>query len=112
MNNERDVKAAALTNGPGAAAVLAAGIGCFVLAALAIVADHASAVKKMASFYAPTGPLSGVTTIAVLVWLATWASLHTLWRGRDVASAAVCRFAFVLLALGVLLTFPPIADLF
>jgi hypothetical protein len=112
MNDARDAKAMALPNGPGAAAVLAAGIGCFALAVLAIVADQSIAVKRAATFYAPTGPLSGVTTVAILVWLAAWAFLHLAWRGRNVSSVTVCRVAFVLLVLGVLLTVPPIADLF
>ncbi len=106
-----ETQPANLVNGPGAAAVLAAGIGCFMLAVIAFAADKSIAVKRLANFYTPTGPLSGVTTTAVAVWLVAWASLHILWRGREVSGAAVCRIAFVLLALGLLLTFPPIADL-
>jgi hypothetical protein len=63
-------------------------------------------------FYKPTGPLSGVTTSAILVWLATWAILNLRWRGRSVAAARVSVVALILLGLGLLLTFPPVADLF
>jgi fluoride ion exporter CrcB/FEX len=99
-------------NGAGAAAVLAAGIGCFTLSILAIAADQSTLVKNLMNFYRPTGPLSGVTTCAIFAWLAAWFVLHRRWRWRNVAVARVCAAAFVLLFLGLLLTFPSIADLF
>ena len=99
-------------NGAGAAAVLAAGIGAFLIAVFAILADQSAAIKSMMIFWKPTGPLSGVTTCAIVLWLATWAILHARWRNRSVALTRVNAAAFVLLILGLLLTFPPIADLF
>lgn len=111
MTDAGETRAMAMVNGPGAAAVLAAGIGCFALAVLACVTDKVSSVKKLMPFYTPTGPLSGVTTTAVLVWLVVWLVLHIVWRRRDVSIAALCRIAFALLVLGALLTFPPLADL-
>ena len=60
-------------NGSGAAAVLAASIGSLALAVIAIAADRISGFAKAMIFYAPTGPLSGVTTSAIAVWLAVWA---------------------------------------
>lgn len=101
-----------IPNGAGAAAVLAAGIGSFLLAVLAIAADQSAFIKSLMNFYKPTGPLSGVTTCAIVVWLAAWAMMHARWRNRNLALARVNAIAFVLLALAVLLTFPPIADLF
>ena len=102
----------ALKNGAGAAAVLAAGVGCFALAVLAVAGDKIAAVKSALNVYKPTGPLSGVSTGAVVVWLGVWAVLEWRWRGRDVAMGRVAAVALGLLALGVLLTFPPIGDLF
>ena len=99
-------------NGAGAAAILAAGIGSFLVAVFAILADKLASIKSLMNFYNPTGPLSGVTTCAIVVWLATWAILHTRWHGRNVAIAQVGAAAFLLLILGLLLTFPPLADLF
>ncbi len=98
--------------GGGAAAVLAAGIGSFLVAVFALLADKFAAIKSTMIFYRPTGPLSGVTTCALAAWLATWFILHARWRNRSVALAPVSTAALVLLILGVLLTFPPIADLF
>ncbi len=102
---------ATLPNGPGAAAVLSAGIGSFALSILAIVADKLPAIKSLLAFYKPTGPLSGVTTVAVLVWLAVWLILDRRWRARTVALGLVSAAALALLVLSLLLTFPPLADL-
>ena len=102
---------AALPNGPGAAALLAAGIGSLVLAILAMTADKIPALGKSMIFWKPTGPLSGVTTCAIVVWLAAWFVLDRSWARRNVALSKVSTVAIVLLLLGLLLTFPPLADL-
>ncbi len=101
-----------IPSGGGAAAVLAAGIGSFLVAVFALLAGKFAVIKSAMIFYRPTGPLSGVTTCAVAAWLAAWLILHVRWRNRNVALAPVSTVALVLLILGVLLTFPPIADLF
>ena len=61
-------------NGGGAAALLAAGVGSLMVAVFAILADKIGTIKSMMNFYKPTGPLSGVTTMAIVVWLVTFAS--------------------------------------
>jgi len=99
-------------NGGGAAAVLAAGIGSFLVALFALIADKSAAIKSMMIFYKPTGPLSGVTTCAIVVWLIVWLILHRLWHRRRIAMGRTGVAALALLILGVLLTFPPIADFF
>jgi hypothetical protein len=98
--------------GSGAAAILAAGVGAFLVGVLAVAADHSAFLKQFFTFYKPTGPLSGVTTAAIAIWLVAWAILEARWRKRDVPIARVNTVAFALLGLGLLLTFPPIADLF
>lgn len=103
---------AALPNGSGAAAILAAGVGSFALALLAIAADKIAVLAKSLIFYRPAGPLSGVTTVAVLVWFLTWAVLEWRWRGKKVVVGRIVVLALALLGGSLLLTFPPIADLF
>jgi hypothetical protein len=100
-----------ITNGPGAAAVLAAGIGSFSLGLLDVMADKVPSIKNWMNFYNPTGTLSGVTTCSLIVWLAAWAILNLRWRGREVRFKPVGAAALALLALGILLTFPPLGDL-
>jgi hypothetical protein len=99
-------------NGSGAAAILAAGIGSFLIAFFAIGADRFASMKKGMIFLKPTGPLSGVTTCAILAWLLAWAILDWRWRKRTVALGRIGAAALVLLGLSLLLTFPPVADLF
>ena len=105
-------EAPALTNGSGAAAILAAAIGSLALALLAIAADKLPAIGAALVFYKPTGALSGVTSVAILFWLLTWGVLEARWRNKTVALARVNLAAFALLLLSFLLTFPPMADLF
>ena len=104
--------AKAMTNGFGAAAVLAAGLGSFTLAVVSIAADQSSTMKGLMNFYRPTGPLSGVTTTAILVWIILWIVLERCWHNRNVGMKRVRTMALALLVLGLLLTYPPIADLF
>ncbi len=106
------VSSATRPNGAGAAAILAAGTGASLVAVFAILADQSAAIKNLMIFSKPTGPLSGVTTCAIVLWIAAWAILHARWRNRSVTLARINAAAFVLLILGLLLTFPPIADLF
>ena len=100
-----------LTNGSGAAAILAAGIGSFALAILAVAGDKLAAIKNSLIFYKPTGPLSGVTTSAILIWLVSWAILEWQWRNKTVGVGRIAAIALALLGLSLLLTFPPVVDL-
>jgi len=102
----------AIPNGSGAAAILAAGVGCFVLAILALAGDKSTAIKNSLNFYKPTGPLSGVTTTAILIWLLIWGILEWRWRKEKILAGRINVAAFILLGLSILLTFPPIVDLF
>ncbi len=101
----------AIPNGPGAAAILAAGVGCAAMGILAFAGDASDAIGKALNIYNPTGTLSGVTTFAIIIWLVAWVILHLAWRVRTVAMAAVNVVSFVLLIVGFLLTFPPFMDL-
>ncbi len=112
MNLSETDKVSAITNGSGAAALLAAAVGSLALACLAVAADKSVAVKSALNFYKPTGPLSGVTTSAIVLWLLLWALLDRRWSNKTVAVNRVSAVALVLLGLSFLLTFPPIVDLF
>jgi hypothetical protein len=111
-NNVASSDTPALTNGSGSAAVLSAGIGSFALAVLAFAGDKSAHIKSMLIFYKPTGSLSGVTTAAILIWLFTWGTLEWRWRNKTVAVGRTNVIALILLGLSVLLTFPPVVDLF
>lgn len=110
MAAETDVSAKMMPNGPGAAAVLAAGIGCCSVGLVSIVTDKVRPLAKVLTFYGPTGPLSGVSTLSILVWLAAWGLLYYFWSRRNVELRRWVTVSVVLLAVGILLTFPPLAD--
>ena len=83
-----------------------------MISVLAIAADKSAWLKSLMIFYKPTGPLSGVTTSAIVLWLIAWAILEIRWRRRNVALVRIHAAALVLLVLSLVLTFPPVADLF
>ena len=107
----KSASSAALPNGPGAAAILAAGIGAFMLAAFALTADKVASFKSLMNVWKPTGPLSGVTTCAIVIWLVVWVILDWRWHKETVDLARINTIALILLALSLLLTFPPVGDL-
>ena len=111
MTDPDVVPSETLPNGPGAAAILSAGIGSAALGVLALAGDAFPAINRLLTFYTPSGALSGVSTVAVIVWLVAWYVLARRWATKTVAMAGVNLAAFVLLAVGVLLTFPPVMDL-
>ena len=100
-----------LPNGPAAAAILAAGIGCATVGILSFAGDASDATGRLLNIYNPTGTLSGVTTVAIIIWLLAWFALHRAWRTRTIAMVPVNVAAFALLAVGFVLTFPPFMDL-
>jgi hypothetical protein len=101
----------ALPNGPAGAAILAAGTGCAAVGIFAIAAEASAAIKTFFNFYDPVGPLSGVTAAGIAVWIVSWYGFHLRWRTKTVALAGINLGAFIGLAIGLLLTFPPFMDL-
>jgi hypothetical protein len=99
-----------MTNGRGAAAVLAAAIGSLALALLALAGDASPSISSSLNFWKPTGPLSGVTDVAILIWLATWWLLSHRWSRRDVNLARINTVSFAMFVAALLIVFPPIMD--
>jgi hypothetical protein len=93
--------------GPAAAAVVAAGAGCTALG-LAVILTEASPhhVKNWLNLYDPVGPLSGKTLVAVATYLITWVILGRRLRSRDVKLGRWLTAGFILIAIGLLTTFP------
>lgn len=111
--NERPMpEAARKPDGPFAAALLATGIGCFLLGLLTTLAEVSGGFRMLLNFYNPVGPLSGKTTYAVVLYAISWAVLHYVWKGRDNMVRLVLRPFVVLTLLGLLGTFPIFFELF
>ena len=97
-------------DGPGAAAMLSAGIGVFVLGLLTVLSEASTGIHDlMADFQGPVGvgPLAGKTTLAVIAYFASWALLWALWRKRDIDIRLAFWVGLGLGIAGALGTFPP-----
>jgi hypothetical protein len=99
-----------LPNGAAAAAILSAGVGCFAVSLCGWLGDTVPALGRFFNFYNPTGPLSGVTTTAIVLWLLSWFILSRLWNGKALSMGKINFVAFLFLGAGLLLSFPPIGD--
>lgn len=101
-----------LPNGPVAAALVAGGLGSAVIGLMTALAEASGTVKNALNWWDPAGPLAGKALVGVIVFVAAWAVLHAIFRGKNVNFARAAAAAYVLLGLGLLLTFPPIFELF
>jgi hypothetical protein len=101
----------AVENGAGAAAVLAVAVGSFTLGVLALASDASPAFAKLLNVWNPTGPLAGVTLLAIAVWLVAWLILTRIWAGRTLDMKMIGGVSAALIVGGLLLTFPPFMDL-
>ncbi|OFW66345.1 MAG: hypothetical protein A2Z12_09890 [Actinobacteria bacterium RBG_16_68_21] len=102
-------------DGPGAAAMIAAGVGVFTLGLLTTLAEFWTGLSGfLADFQGSrgVGGLAGKSTLAIVAWLVCWGVLALLWRGKDFDLKLAFRIGLVLGALGALLTFPPFFTLF
>ena len=93
-------------NGSAMAAFLGGGIGAFAMGAVVLLNE--AGIFAAPSLYAPAGGVSGRTTLATVVWLMAWAVLHNRWKGRDIAPGRIAAVTLILIAVGVLGTFPPV----
>jgi len=92
--------------GPISAAIIAAGVGALALGILTTVSEASVGVHDWLEWSERVGPLSGKTIMAVVVWLVAWAVLHVVYRQRTVETRTALIVALVLIALGVIGTFP------
>ncbi len=98
------------TNGKAAAAIMAVAVASVALGVFTLAGDAVPAAAALFNIWKPTGPLSGVTALTILVWLAAWLFLSQRWARRTVNLARLNWAAAVLIIAGLLLTFPPVMD--
>jgi hypothetical protein len=103
---EIDTTVARATNGTAMASFVGAGVGAFAMGGIVLLNE--SGLFAAPTLYAPAGGVTGRTTIATIVWLISWGVLHYRWRAREIAPARVYAVTLILVALGVLGTFPPV----
>jgi len=107
-----DTQAPVKPFGPVAAVFVAAGIGAVILGLLTALAEASSSIKDTLQLNDRVGPLAGKTIGAVIVFLIVWAVLHAMWKDKDPDSKKVFVWTWVLLAIGVVLTFPIFFQMF
>lgn len=99
-----------VANGAALASFLAAGIGAFAMGFFVIVNE--AGLFAAPALYGPAGGVSGRTTFATVIWLIGWAVLHRRWKDRQIESNRAYATTLVLIALGIVLSFPPIWRIF
>jgi len=98
-----------VANGAALAAMLGAGIGAFAIGLFVIVNE--AGLFAAPALYGPAGGVSGRTTFAAVIWLLAWAMLHMRWKDRQLDGRSVFVATLVLIAVGLLLSFPPVWQL-
>lgn len=101
-----------MKNGSSAAAIMAAGIGFAVTGIVTVFAEAIGPFHDWLVWSKPVGALSGKTTIGVAVWLVSWLILGLLWKGKEVSFKPTLTLSAVLMAVGLLFTFPPVWKIF
>jgi hypothetical protein len=94
------------SNGLVAAAMLAAGIGCFFVGLMTDLSEANKAIEGILTFSKPVGALSGKTLVAIVFWLVSWAILASKWKDQEVNFTKIYNVTLILVALGILMTFP------
>ncbi len=98
-------------DGPGAAAMVAAGVGIFVLGLLTLLSELSEPVHDFLGSMdlgRGVGPLAGKTTLAALTFFVVWAALGLVWRRRDPDIKRMFWIGLGLGVVGAILMFPPI----
>lgn len=96
-------------DGPGAAMMLSAGIGIFVLGLLTVLAEASTDIKSWLQKWewgVGVGPLAGKTTLATLAYVVSLIVLWVLWREKDADLKRAFTIGLALGILGAIGTFP------
>jgi hypothetical protein len=102
-------------DGPGAAAMLAAGIGIFVTGLFTVLSEASVPIHDWLGsleFGRGVGPLAGKTILGTLSFFASWIVLGMAWRTKDLD---LRRWFWIAVALGVVgaaLMLPPVFQAF
>ena len=98
--------------GPVAAVFIAAGVASLVLGVLTTLSEASESIGAALEWSKAVGSLSGKSIITTVVFFGAWAILGAAWRGKSPAPNKVFWVAGILVALGLLMTFPVFFGLF
>lgn len=108
VDHDRASATVAAPNGGIAAALLAAGVACAAFGVLVVMAEASERVGEALTITDAAGPLSGKGLAATAIWLLAWPALHLALHRRELPWAPTRRIVAVLVAVGLLGTFPPV----
>jgi hypothetical protein len=98
--------------GAASAAFVASGIGCLAIGLLTTLAEVSEGLKNALNWWNPAGPLTGKTGLGVIIWAVSWVILHRMWKDEERDFGRAFTLTLILIAIGFLLTFPPVFELF
>jgi hypothetical protein len=98
--------------GPVAAVFIAAGIGAVVLGIVTTLSEASKSFADALQWSDSVGPLSGKTIVTAVVFFIAWGILHAMWKDKDPAPGRIFLVSWILVAIGLLLTFPIFFQLF
>ena len=84
----------------------------FALGATVVLSEAIPPFKAALAINSRVGPLYGKTIVEVLVYIVAWIGLAYAWRGKSVAFGKVYAATLILLALGLVGTFPLVYEVF
>lgn len=122
MNHDSEIspelaalKLADKPDGPGAAMMISAGFGVFVLGFLTILAEASKGANTWLGKWsgdAGVGALAGKSTVASLLYFVSLAVLWVMWRDKAVDLKKAFYIGLVLGVLGVIGTYPTFFQMF
>lgn len=99
-------------SGVASAAFVAAGIGCAALGLFTTLAQMNESVMNLLNWWNPAGPLAGKSGMAVIIWITAWVVLHIAWKNKAVSVRRAFTISLVLIAFGIVGTFPTFFEMF
>ncbi|MCJ7831908.1 MAG: hypothetical protein MUP92_00475, partial [Actinobacteria bacterium] len=86
--------------------------GCLVFGALTAMTEASRTLADALVFMPKVGPLSGQALSAVIVFLASWKLLEFVLRGKEPGERRVFVAMWLMVGVGIVLTFPPVYQSF
>lgn len=98
--------------GSAAAALIASGVGSVVFGVAIVTAEASKTAKTVLAMGTSAGSLSGKALACAVAFFLTWAVLHAVIGRRPVSTRSTLWWTGGLIVAGLLLTFPPVFQLF
>jgi len=98
-------------DGPGAAVMLATGLGIFVMGLFTILSEVSEPIHDLLGnmdFGAGVGPLAGKSIFGVIGFFASWVVLHSMWKNKDVDIKRMFWIGLALGVVGAVFMLPPV----